>query len=167
MLQSIVTKGLASVGVQPKMIITADGGYEMPYWKENAGDTGNDWFQMVQYNSDLPGMKELDEEFFAACGEHLNGHSALGIQVVYVIKEALELAASPDPKAVRDALANLVIEEGSESLIMPWDKIDFDEKGQNIGAANIICQWQGDTFYTVYPEKVATKEPNIPAQYFQ
>ncbi len=163
----IVTKGLASVGVQPKMIITADGGYEMPYWKENAGDTGNDWFQMVQYNSDLPGMKELDEEFFAACGEHLNGHSALGIQVVYVIKEALELAASPDPKAVRDALANLVIEEGSESLIMPWDKIDFDEKGQNIGAANIICQWQGDTFYTVYPEKVATKEPNIPAQYFQ
>ena len=163
----IVTKGLASVAVQPKMIITADGGYEMPYWKENAGDTGNDWFQMVQYNIDLPGMEELDAEFFEACGEHLNGHSALGIQVVYIIKEALELAGSSDPVAIRDALAELVIEEGSESLIMPWSKIDFDEKGQNVGAANIICQWQGDNFYTVYPENVATHEPNIPANYFK
>lgn len=163
----IVTKGLASVGVQPKMIITADGGYEMPYWKENAGATGNDWFQMIQYNGDLPGMAELDAEFFAASGEHLNGHSALGIQVVYVIKEALESAASSDPNAIRDALANLVIEKGSESLIMPWEKVDFDENGQNVGAINIVCQWQGDTFCTVYPEEFATVEPHIPAQYFK
>lgn len=162
----IVTKGLAAVGVKPKMIITADGGYELPYWHEKVGDLADGWIEMIQWNSDLPGMAELSADYNAATEDQLNGHSALAIQVVYIIKEALENAESTEPQAIRDSLANLVIEEGSESLIMPWDKVDFDENGQNTGAINIVVQWQGDSLVTVYPEKVAVAEPKVPADYF-
>ncbi|MEW6651577.1 MAG: ABC transporter substrate-binding protein, partial [Chloroflexota bacterium] len=96
----------------------------------------------------------------------LNGHSLLSMQAVYAIAEALEIAGSTDPKAIRDALAELRIEPGPR-LVMPWAFLDYDEKGQNTGAKNIVVQWQDGKLVTVYPPEHATAQPIVPFNYWQ
>ena len=120
---------------------------------------------MVQYNPDLPGANKLAEDFYNKYKEPINGQSALGVQAAYVVAEALELARSTEPKAIRDALAKVRINPGPR-LVMPFSCVKFDETGQNIGARCIVVQWQIDKTYTVYPKDVATKKIIIPFDYW-
>jgi hypothetical protein len=50
---------------------------------------------------------------------------------------------------------------------MPWNYLDYDnETGQNLGAYNIVVQYQDGNIVTVYPPEVATGEPIIPYPYW-
>lgn len=156
----------ANLQISPKIIINANGGIELPAWQEEVGSLSENWFAMFQFNADLPGMPEIAEDYTAVTGKELDGFGALAMQTLHIVRAALESAGSTDPKAVRDALAGLEITADSEDMIMPWETIQFDEKGQNIGARNIVIQWQNGKRVTVYPESCAMAKPVIPDAYF-
>jgi branched-chain amino acid transport system substrate-binding protein len=162
---SLYTRSLHDLNVNPKMLITANGAYEFADWYEGVGDLKEGILLMVQWNQDVsdPGIVE---DYATFTRQPLNGHSLLSMQAVYAIAEALELAGSTDPKAIRDALAQLRIEPGPR-LVMPWSYLDYNEKGQNTGAQNIVVQWQNGTLVTVYPPEHATAEPIVPFNYWQ
>lgn len=156
----------ANLQLSPKIIINANGGIELPAWQEEVGALSENWFAMFQFNADLPGMSEIAADYTAKTGKEMDGFSALAMQTLHIVRAGLEDAGSTDPKVIRDSLANLEITADSEDMIMPWDTIKFDEKGQNIGARNIVIQWQDGKRVTVYPENCATVEPVIPEAYF-
>ena len=122
---------------------------------------------MLQWNADVPGMEELAAKYKETTGAELDGFGAIAIQVVHILRAALEEAGSADPKVLRDTLASMEITAGSEDLIMPWTQIKFDESGQNIGARNIVVQWQDGKRVTVFPTDVASAEVQAPFDYFK
>lgn len=155
-----------AIGLKPKLFSHANGCSEFDDWAVGAGALKDGYSFMAQWNPDLPGAKELYDDFMAKQDAKLTGFSAVGIQTGYVIAAGLELAASRDPKVIREAFTQLKIEPGP-SLIMPWNSIHFDETGQNPEAYNILIQWFGDEKYTVYPKELATHELNIPFEYWK
>lgn len=162
----IATKQAADLQVSPKLIVNANGAIELPGWQSEVGELADGWCIMLQWNADVPGMEELAAKYQESTGAELDGFGAMAIQVTHILRAALEQAGSSDPKVLRDTLASLEITSGSEDLIMPWTNIKFAENGQNMGARNIIVQWQDGKRVTVFPTDVASAEVIAPYSYF-
>ena len=157
---------LRDLAINPDLIITSNGAYEFAEWYDEVGDPVRDgWALMVQWNGDLADPA-LAGDYAAFTNQPLNGHALLSMQAVYAIAEALEMAGSSEPQAIRDALAELRIEPGPR-LVMPWAYLEYDETGQNTGAQNVVVQWQDGQLVTVYPPEFANAEPIVPFDYWQ
>ena len=78
---------------------------------------------------------------------------------VWIIKEAIEMAKSADPKAIRDAVAKLDLTSGPAAAALAPGRIKYDERGRRVGAAPIIVQWQHGEPFTVVPVEYATRKP--------
>lgn len=167
-LSSAVTylKQAAAVDLKPKLFSHANGTAEFNDWAVGAGKLKDGYSFMAQWNPDLPGAKALYDDVLAKTGQKLTGFSAHGIQTVYIIAEALEMAASRDPKDIYQAVQKINIKPGPR-LIMPWDGIEYDETGQNKHAFNIMIQWFGEEKFTVYPKNLASKAPQVPFDYWK
>lgn len=161
----IATNQAADLGVNPQAFINANGALELPNWQNEVGELADGWFIMLQWNADLPGMEELANDYLKETGAELDGFGALAMQALKIVKVALEEAGSADPKVLRDALSALEIGPGPD-LIMPWTEIKYDDKGQNVGARNIVVQWQEGKRITVFPEEVASASPIAPYEYY-
>ncbi len=146
----------------PKMIVAKANGFTDPAFIANLGAAANGVASVVEFNPDLINGKEINEEFKAKYGVNMNGHSAESYTVVWIFKTALEAAGTTDGTAVRDALADLVIDgefPGGRKIILPYDKIDFenyDLAGEphyrdNTSASVAIAQVQDGEWKTVWP----------------
>jgi branched-chain amino acid transport system substrate-binding protein len=155
------------VQLKPKYFTHTGGSAVFQDWADGAGALGDGYSYIGQWNPDVEGGKELFDDFLAVTGQKLTGFNAQGIQVVYVIADALERAASTDPAKIRDALAATNMTKADPRLILPSDFIKFDETGQNIGLRNIMVQWFGDQKFTTFPKEVATRTPVVPFDYFK
>ena len=112
--------------------------------------TGDAW------SKDLSVGKDVNERFKAKYGHDMDSHSPQAYQAVIVIAEALEKAGSAERSALREGLKKVDIPPGPR-LVMPFDRVKFDEKGQN-ASVRIVTQIQDGQYVTVYPAKYATKE---------
>ena len=72
---------------------------------------------------------------------------------IYIIKEAIEIAGKKDPKAVRDALANIKITSGRAAMMQPGI-VEFKDSGASKQVVPTIIQWQNGQVRTVYPIKL-------------
>jgi branched-chain amino acid transport system substrate-binding protein len=99
---------------------------------------------------------------FAAYQKRFNStmanHSVQGYQVVYVLKDALERAASTDRDRVRDALARTNLADH----ILTQDAIKFDDTGENVNASPALIQVQGGRPVVVGPARYAEAKPVFP-----
>jgi branched-chain amino acid transport system substrate-binding protein len=91
-----------------------------------------------------------NERFKAEVGYDMNAYGAQGYSNVWIILDALQRAASVDRDAIRDALAKTNITSGP-ALIMGYQKISFDEDGQNVYAHGVISQNQGGKRISLWP----------------
>src|SRR5438876_3514543 len=108
----------------------------------------------------LKGQEELVERFKKRTGEPFMTQDPLCTYAhVWLIKEAIELAKSADPKAIRDAVAKLDLKSGPAASTLAPGRIKYDERGRRVGAAPIIVQWQNGEPFTVVPVEYATKKP--------
>ncbi len=158
----------------PKAILAMDAGFINPSYVQQVGELGFYIFSREVFNWDLFGkiskLKEVNDRYKAKYGVDLNGNSARDYTGVWVLYYAIEEAAKTAKpteleafrKAIRDALAKL--ELSADKLIMPWEGIKFDEKGQNILGRGIIVQMMPEDgkYHTVYPPELATAEVIFP-----
>lgn len=88
----------------------------------------------------------------------MTSHGVQAYQVIFVLKDALERAASTDREKVRDAIArtNLV------DHILPQDAIRFDETGENANASPALLQVQNGQPLCVGPATFAETKPVFP-----
>jgi branched-chain amino acid transport system substrate-binding protein len=80
----------------------------------------------------------------------------------WIIKEALEKAASADPKKVRDAISSLHITTPPPTAFN-GSEIRFDPNGQNTLAPPFIVQWQNGQPVLVTPADVAVAQLKWPS----
>src|SRR4029077_12690183 len=70
-----------------------------------------------------------------------------GYVIIQIIRQALEKAASRDPKKIRDVLASTEF----TNLAYPATKVKFDDKGLNSQNMQIMGEWYGGKLNTVWP----------------
>lgn len=118
--------------------------------------TTNGW---AGYDSviNTPFAKRFWDEFVAAHKVEPNELSVSAYGAVWVLKDALERAASADPKAIRDALAQTRIVGTDITRLLGYD-IVIDETGQNTEKRFVMQQIDGKAYRTVWPENLAVKD---------
>ncbi|HEX6195682.1 MAG TPA: ABC transporter substrate-binding protein [Jiangellaceae bacterium] len=155
----VLQEALASHGYTGP-ILGAGSALVNPHYFETVGEVGDGVFTSAGWNWDLPGAEEFGEQFvernpeFDFAGQEAGEDCA----AVYGIAAALEDAGSRDPVAVRDALAELRIEEGPAAMVSSG-ALEFEENGQLKDAVPVIVQWQDGKPRTVFPEDIASADP--------
>ena len=137
----LLTNTLAEYKVKLKAIITSGGGHADPSFLEAAGKNAQFIFDIVEWETDVnkPGAKETNERYKAKYGTNLTGEAVDAYLAMYLIKDALEKAASLDPAKIRQTLADIKLTDGP-GMIVGYEAVDFDETGQNANAALVMVQ---------------------------
>ena len=73
---------------------------------------------------------------------------------IWLLKEALELAETPNSVSVKDALHTMDITSGASDYFA-GGRVRFDETGKRRDAGILVIQWQDGQPRTVYPESAA------------
>lgn len=109
-----------------------------------------DWqVDMLDVNKD-PVLHDIDKRTRDMLGYGMSAYVAQGVSAVYVIADALERAKSADRQKLRDALAATDITSGP-ALFTGYQRIKFDENGQNTFAHGVISENLGGKRQTVWP----------------
>jgi branched-chain amino acid transport system substrate-binding protein len=111
----------------------------------------------------VKGQDALVKRFQERTGElWMTQDSVSGYAEIWMVKEALEQAASADPGKVREALARLDLRQGPAVQALMPGYIRFNEQGRRVDAVPVIVQWQSGVPYTVYPKEGAVRQASWP-----
>ncbi len=157
----LVGRAVEQLGLKVPIAIGVSSGYVLPTFRSNLGPLSERWFVVGGWNPDLPGAKPLADRFKAMFNVDMNEHAALAYQTAWVLKEAMEQAKSTDRDKINDALHRTKIDPGP-LMVMPYEKIEFDQTGQNPHARELILQVREGQLVTVWPEKYASQKPLLP-----
>lgn len=122
-----------------------------------------DWqVDMLEVNKD-PMLHDIDKRSREMLGYGMSAYVAQGVSAVYVVVDALERSKSADRQKLRDALAATDITSGP-ALFPGYQRIKFDEQGQNTFAHGVISENIGGKRLTVWPleNRAATTKPVWP-----
>ncbi len=137
----LLTNTIAEYKVKLKAIITSGGGHADPSFLSTVGKNAQYLYDIVEWETDInkAGAKETNEKYKAKYGQNLTGEAVDAYVAMYVIKDALERAASLDPAKIREALATTNLTDGP-GMIVGYDAVKFDAKGQNEKASLVMIQ---------------------------
>ncbi|MFT3955731.1 MAG: ABC transporter substrate-binding protein [Piscinibacter sp.] len=122
-----------------------------------------DWqIDILDANKD-PRLQEVDKRAREILGYGMSAYVSQGVSAIYVISDALERAKSADRQKLRDALATTDITSGP-ALFTGYQRIKFDEQGQNTYAHGVISQNIDGKRRTVWPQenRMASTKPVWP-----
>jgi branched-chain amino acid transport system substrate-binding protein len=137
----LLTNTIAEYKVKVKAIVASGGGHADPSFMKAVGKNAQYLFDIVEWETDVnkPGAKEANDKYKAKNGENLTGEAVDAYLAMYVIKDALERAASLEPAKIREALAATNLSSGP-GMIVGYDAVKFDATGQNENASPVIVQ---------------------------
>jgi branched-chain amino acid transport system substrate-binding protein len=160
----LFTRTMKELDYNPKMIMAQNAGHISPDFVQAVGKDAEGTMTRAPFSTDLidrrPVAKALNTIYAKRAGKDLYDFPARAFTGMMTLLDAINRAGSTDPEAVRKALVATDIP--GDQLIMTWDHIRFDDKGQNTGVRGIILQLQGGSFHTVYPFDVATRDVIYP-----
>ena len=114
---------------------------------------GNYW-----HNPQSARAKAVFEAYQKRFSSPMSNHGVQGYQVTFVLKDALERAASIDRDKVRDAIAKTNLTDH----ILTQDAIRFDDTGENPNAMPALLQVQSGKPTVVGPARYAEAKPVFP-----
>lgn len=156
---SLLTNTFAEQKVSPKAFIGTSGGYSDPVYLKNTNLNAEYFYDVSSWEGDVnrPNSKEVQKRFTEKFGTEMSNEAVKAYVAMYVLKDALERAASLDPEKIREALNKTKIAEGVTQMYAPT--IQFDEKGQMTSQALVMAQFRKVNGklerVTVWPEKDA------------
>jgi branched-chain amino acid transport system substrate-binding protein len=144
-------------------IIGGGAGYLIPEFYNGLGPDANYVYSVGSWNYDIncPEVTKFSEEYEKKYGEFLMEHAGEAYVMMWVIADALERAASTDPKKVREALVATNLTKGPGAA-MPGCRVEFDTTGWNKHVHPVMTQWQKGQLRTVYPASDARVKPIWP-----
>ncbi len=137
--------------------VVASGFADPTYHKQ--GKLSDYSFNVTPWHDEVsPLAKKVAQEYGARFKKPFNMNGAHSYDAILVVADALERAGSTDKNALRDALKATKLAEKT-SIGGP---IQFDDKGDNIGAGAGLMQLQGGKSKIVYPHASATAKAVYP-----
>jgi len=142
----------------------ANGGFDDERFPAAAGPAGENILSAnYHFDATSSAVKDIRQRFQQKYGEPMQTAAILSYQAVQVIAKALEDGKNADPKALRDAIAKVTVDQ---PLLAFEGPISFDDTGQNKNAIPIVMQVLSGKVEQVFPEKfktVALTWPAVPA----
>lgn len=140
----------------------ANGGFDDGSFPADAGAGGEGLLSAnYHYAATSDRAADIRTRFEEEYGKPMETAAMLSYQAVEVIAEALEAAGADDPTAVRDAIAELELDDPLLAFDGP---IIFDETGQNENATVIVMQIRGGKVEQVFPEEFKTADLVYPTE---
>ncbi len=153
-------KTYKELGYTPTALLANDAGFNDSEFLRTLGKDGNFVLSREVWALDLaaqkPLIKQVNDLLQARYKVSFNGNSARDFTGVIALADAINRAGSTRPAAIQKALRETRIP--GDQIIMPWEGIEFDEKGQNKFGAGIIVQVLDGKYATVWPFKLASKD---------
>ncbi len=139
------------------VFIGGGAGYLMPDFNETLRKNAEYVISVASWSHDLPypEVKDFASRYEEKYSEFIQEHAGESYIIMWVIKEAIEMTKSADPKKVRDALARIDLKEGPGSA-MPGHRIQFDEAGWNKWVHPVMVQWQRGELKCIWPKDSAS-----------
>jgi branched-chain amino acid transport system substrate-binding protein len=148
----LITRTLYQQRVEALGFVTFAAGFVDPQYLKLVGNLGEYFVAIAKYDYDL--NTELEQTFDRKMRERYdvpsNHNSSVMYVAAYVLKDALERAASVDRDALRDALEATDITSGPV-LMMPGKGCKFDANHENMYAKDIVSQAIQGGWHTVWP----------------
>ena len=82
------------------------------------------------------------------------------MQGFLALMEAINRAGSTDPAKIRAALVSQDLKPNQ--LMIGYNGIKYDAKGQNTLAATLLVQLEGKKYIAIWPAKSAVQPPVLP-----
>ena len=161
----LYTKAFKEMDINPKVIMTARGGFIQKEWFDAVGKdsnyivTANAW--CLDFVKVKPFTAEINKIMQKYAGTDINGDYAREMDTFFVLMDAINRAGSVDKEKVKTAL--LATDIKGDWLLCPWAGVKFDPKTHsNIYTSGVITQVQDQKYVSVFPDAVKTVEPILP-----
>ena len=102
----------------------------------------------------------VNELYRKHAGHELDDTSARGMQGFLALMEAINRAGSTEPAKIQAALVSQDLKP--EQLMIGYNGIKYDAKGQNTLAATLLVQLEGKKYIAIWPAKSAVQPPALP-----
>lgn len=139
----------------------ANGAFDATSFPGDAGAAGERVLSAnYHFDATKDRVADIRKRFQEKYGKPMETSAVLAYQGVKIIAAALENAGSDDPAKVRDAIADVEIEDPLLAFDGP---IKFDKSGQNVNATVVVMQVRKGKIEQVFPEEFATANLIFPA----
>jgi len=139
--------------VSPRGIMAIGAAFGSSAFRNALGADSNYFFVREHWSRDLaktnPQVAQIAKLYRERYGKDMDGTPARAFTAMIVLADAINRAGSTDPAKIRSALAATDLQ--ASQLIMPWNGVKFDSKGQNQGTRGIFVQTLEGTPRLVWP----------------
>lgn len=156
-----IAQNAAAVKPDVKAIFgVANGAYSLPEFPADGRSAADLVFDSnYHFDATKERVRKIRAEFNERTGQDMRTAAVLSYQAVEVLAQALEDAGSSEPTEVRDAIADVTIDDPLLTFPGP---IEFDERGENRNAVPTLMQVQDGEVVQVLPAEVQQAEPRFP-----
>jgi branched-chain amino acid transport system substrate-binding protein len=157
-------KTMQELEYMPPMVIGDDSGFSDPSFLQSVADIAQGAINRSAWSEGAEGSVtyQLNEMFKEKTGRDIDDTTGRAMQGFFVMADAINRAGSTDPEAIRQALAATDLEPAQ--LMMGFEGVRFDDKGQNVLATTLLIQLEGDAYVAVWPEDKAVAPLELPFQ---
>src|SRR3954451_1018569 len=159
----LYAKTFQALDYKPPMMIADNAGYSDPSTLKAVGKQIQGIFNRSSFAIGVAGSPTfLINEIYKkkSGGDDLDDAAARQMQAFFVLVDAIDRAGSTDPAKGEAALKASVLKP--DQLIRGYKGVKFDEKGQNVLAAGLVIQLEGENYVPVWPKQLAKKAPEFP-----
>ena len=155
-------KTMHTLNWKPPVLIGDDSGFSDNAFIEATGDLAQGVFNRSSYDIGKPGGASyvVNELFTKHTGHAMDDTSARGMQGFLALMEAINRAGSTEPAKIQAALVSQDLKP--EQLMIGYNGIKYDAKGQNTLAATLLVQLSAKKYVAVWPDKSAVQPPALP-----
>src|ERR1700742_2699421 len=156
-------KTMQALDYKPPMIIADDSGYSDPSFIKAVGNISQGVFNRSSWSVGPPGSPTaiIADMYKKRSGDEMDDTAARQMQGFLVLCEAIDRAGSTDPAKIQAALKATDLKP--DQLMMAYNGVKFDDKGQNTLASGVVIQLQdGVNYVSVWPKDGAQKDPALP-----
>ncbi|MEA2738031.1 MAG: branched-chain amino acid transport system substrate-binding protein [Acetobacteraceae bacterium] len=155
-------KTMHTLNWKPPILIGDDSGFSDNAFIEAVGDLAQGVFNRSSYDAGKPGSASfvMNEIYQKHAGHALDDTSARGMQGFLALMEAINRAGSTEPAKIQAALVSQDLKP--DQLMIGYNGIKYDAKGQNTLAATLLVQLEGKKYVSVWPDKAAARPPVLP-----
>jgi branched-chain amino acid transport system substrate-binding protein len=157
----LVVEALRSIGFDGPIVGLGGGGILNKGFASALNDNVDGVLSMAAWNWDMPyeGLDDVSKRYEERFGEPFMPQEAgESYAAVWLIKEAMESAASSDPADIAQTLRELEQSSGPSSF-MPGGQIAFNDEGLNPDTFPVLIQWQDTKPRSVWPKEVQAVDP--------
>ncbi|MBM9465233.1 ABC transporter substrate-binding protein [Aeromicrobium sp. YIM 150415] len=158
----LIASALQQLGSEVDVYGIANGAFDNTSFPGDAGTAGDGILSAnYHYNMQNERVEDIRSRFEEEAGEPMETAAVLSYQAVEVIAEALQESCDTDPGAVRDAIADIEVDDPLLAFDGP---ITFGENGENENATVIVTQIADGQIQQVFPEEFKTADLTFPTR---